>query len=409
MKSLSSCPSATTSIQSQKEINAFLEIRMAKSVQDNKSLKIVSVATDKEMEDFLRLPWRLYQDDPNWVPPILALQKDFLNPCTGPFFEFGEAQYFLAYLGGQPAGRISAHINRLHNQYHDPEDGFFGLFECVPDVAVAAALFDAATVWLSQQGKRRLIGPLNFCIYDEMGLLIEGFDTMPAIFQTYNPPYYLDLLTELGFTKVMDWYAMRITQRDIDVPRLEKRLQQILKNQKVTFTTYRPSDLKKRGREVYDLFNEAWHRNWGHVPLTDRQYKMFFHELKPLLRPELSNIILDGDKLVAFNIAIPDINPFIQKLNGRLTWWDKLGLWYEAKFQPIKKARGLVLGVLQPYQNRRLHHALIIKTYINIVKNTPCDVCDLSLIPETLGPYIKALQFYGARHYKTFRVLQRDF
>ncbi len=112
---------------------------------------------------------------------------------------------------------------------------------------------------------------------------------------------------------------------------------------------------------------------------------------------------------MAFNIAIPDINPFIKKLNGRLTWWDKLGLWYEAKFRPIKKARGLVLGVLQPYQNRRLHHALIIKTYINIVKNTPCEVCDLSLIPENLGPYIKALQFYGAHHYKTFRVLQRDF
>jgi hypothetical protein len=409
MKLQSNSSLTTTSMISKEEITPLLEISMAESAHDNKTLRIVPVVAEKDMEDFLRLPWRIYRDNPNWVPPVIAYQKNFLDPRTGPFFEFGEAQYFLAYLEGQPAGRISAHINRLHNQYHDAEDGFFGFFECVPDVGVASALFNAATDWLRQRGKSRLIGPLNFCIYDEMGLLVNGFDTMPALFQTYTPPYYLDLLTELGFSKVLDYYAMKINQRDIDVPRLEKRLQQILKGQGFTFTSYRPEDLKRRAQEVYELFNEAWHRNWSHVPLTDRQYKRFFHELQPLLRPELSNLIFDGDKLVAFNIAIPDINPFIQKLNGRLTWLDRIRLWYEAKYQPLKKARGLVLGVLQPYQNRRLHHALIIRTYINIVKNTPCEVCDLSLIPENLGPYIKALEFYGARHYKTFRVLQRNF
>ena len=159
---------------------------------------------------------------------------------------------------------------------------------------------------------------------------------------------------------------------------------------------------------MYELFNEAWNRNWGHVPVTDRQFNKFFHELKPLLRPELINLILDGDRLVAFGIAIPDINPFIKKLNGRLTWWGKLQLWYEAKYRPYKKARGLILGVLQPYQNRRLHHALIIRTYLDIVKRTPCEIFDLSLIPENLGPYIKALEFYGAHRYKTFRVFKRE-
>jgi hypothetical protein len=373
-----------------------------------RALKVVAVQDKSQMEAFLRLPWHLYRNDPNWVPPLLALQRDFLDPRTGPFFEFGEAQYFLAYHQGLPAGRISAHINRLHNQYHDPDDGFFGFFECIPNGEVASALFDAAADWLSQRGKKRLLGPLNFCIYDEMGLLVEGFDTMPAIFQTHNPPYYLDLLTQSGFTKVLDWYALKIIQRDIDVPRLEKRLQQVLRGQGLNFTTYQPAELERRAQEVYNLFNEAWHRNWGHVPVTERQFKTFFHELKPLLRPELINLILDGDKLVAFNIAIPDINPFIKKLGGRLTWWGKLQLWYEAKYRPFKKGRGLILGVLQPYQNRRLHHALIIRTYLNIVKRTPCEIFDLSLIPENLGPYIKALEFYGAHRYKTFRVLQRE-
>jgi hypothetical protein len=273
---------------------------------------------------------------------------------------------------------------------------------------VAGALFDAAAAWLSQRGKKRLIGPLNFSVYDEMGLLVEGFDTMPAIFQTHNPPYYVDLLTDLGFTKVLDWYALRITQREINVPRLERRLQQILQGQAVIFTKYNPQELERRAHEVYALFNEAWQRNWGHIPVTDRQYKRFFHDLKPLLRPELINLVLDGDCLVAFGIAIPDINPLVQQLNGRLTWWGKLRLWYEARFRAYKKARGLILGVLQPYQNRRLHHAMIIRTYLDIVKRSPCQLFDLSLIPENLGPYIKALEFYGAHRYKTFRVFTRE-
>lgn len=357
------------------------------------------------MEDFLRLPWRIYHDDPNWVPPILPLQKDFLDPKTGPFFEVGEAQYFLAYYEGRPAGRISAHINRLYNQYHDPEDGFFGFFESIQNVNVAAALFNAAADWLTQRGKKRLIGPLNFSVYDEMGLLVDGFDTMPAIFQTYNPPYYLDLFTDLGFTKVMDWYGLKISQRDIDVPRLERRLRKILQGQGMVFTKYHPKELERRAEEVYNLFNEAWSRNWGHIPVTDRQFRKLFHDLKPLLRPELINLILDGDRLVAFGIAIPDINPLVKELNGRLTWVGKLRLWYEARLKAYKKARGLILGVLQSYQNRRLHHALIIRTYLDIVQKSPCEIFDLSLIPENLGPYIKALEFYGARRYKTFRSL----
>lgn len=376
--------------------------------QPRSNLRLEAVSSPRQQEDFLRLPWRLYANDPLWVPPLLPLQRRFLDPRRGPFFEFGEARYFVAYRGSEPVGRISAHINRLHNRYHDADDGFFGFFESIPEATVAGALFEAAAGWLAERGKKRLIGPLNFCVYDEMGLLVEGFDTMPAIFQSYNPPYYQELLRELGFSKVHDWYALRIKREDVDVPRLAKTLQQVLAREHLTFTTFRPRELARRAQEVYALFNEAWTRNWGHVPLTERQFQTFLHELQPLLRPELVNLMLDGDRLVAFNVTIPDINPFIQKLNGRLRWWDGLRLWYEAKHRPFEKARGLVLGVLQPYQNRRLHHALIIRTTLNIVTQTSCQVCDLSLIPENLGPYLKVLAMFGARHYKTFRVLQRE-
>jgi len=368
---------------------------------------IIPVQTKANLEEFLKLPWRLYENDPFWVPPILSHQRRFLNPKYGPFFEIGEAQYFLAYWQGRPAGRISAHINRAYDQHHDGFTGFFGLFECIPEPAVAQALFAAAADWVRRRGKERLVGPLNFSVYDEMGLLVEGFDSLPAIFQTHNPPYYQDLLTGLGFHKVMDWLALIITNRDIDAPAMEKHLDAIMTRQSLVLRTLQPGELDRRAEEVGELFNEAWSPNWGHVPLSPGQFRDLLQELKPLLRLELVNLVLDGDRLVAFGIAIPDLNPLIQQLNGRLRLWGRLRLLYAAKYGPLRKVRALVLGVRQPYQRRRLHYAMILRTYLYLVRQTPCEACDLSLIPENLWPGVKSIESFGGRRYKTFRVFEK--
>ncbi len=150
-------------------------------------IRISPVQDAAGLEVFLRFPWRLYQQDPYWVPPLLPEQRKFLDQRRGPFFEIGEAQYFLAFRNGEPVGRISAHVNRLHDEHYGPGTGFWGFFEAVQDQAVANALFEAAAAWLRERGCHRLVGPLNFCIYDEMGLLVEGFDSLPAMFQTHNP------------------------------------------------------------------------------------------------------------------------------------------------------------------------------------------------------------------------------
>jgi hypothetical protein len=371
-------------------------------------VQVLPVQGEDALWEFLRLPWRLYRHDPCWVPPLLGPQRHFLDPRRGPFFEIGEAQYFLAWRQGRPAGRLSAHINHLYEARHDRDTGFFGFFECLPDLEVAGALFAAAADWLRPRGKKRLIGPLNFSIYDEMGLLVTGFDSPPALFQTHNPPYYQELLAALGFRKTFDWHAFKITQRDLDIPALERLLAKILQGQNLVITTFNRRELDRRAKEVYHLFNQAWSSNWGHVPLTRRQFQHLFQELKPLLRPELVNLVLDGDRLAAFSLVVPDLNPLVRKLDGRLGLGGRLRLYWAARFQPLKKARALVLGVAQPYQGRRLHHAMIIRTYLNIVQQTPCEFCDFSLVPENLHHYIKVLESFGARHYKTFRLLERD-
>jgi len=178
--------------------------------------------------------------------------------------------------------------------------------------------------------------------------------------------------------------------------------------QPLVLRTLQPGELERRAAEIGDIFNEAWERNWGHVPLSPRQFRYFIQELKPLLRPELVNLVLDGERVVAFGIAIPDINPLIQQLNGRWSLLDRLRLLYAARFGPLRQVRALVLGVRQPYQGRRLHYAIILRTYLYLARETPCEVCDLSLVPENLWPWVKTIESFGGRPYKTFRVLERE-
>ena len=375
------------------------------SVQD---VIVVPVDSERDKADFLNLPWRIQGSDPCWVPPILSEQKKILDPRKGAFFEFGEARYFLAFHQGQPAGRLSAHISRRYEARHDSETGFFGFFESVDDRRVAAALFDAAAAWLREKGKKRIQGPLSFTIYDEVGLLVEGFDTLPAFLQSHNPPYYQDLITSWGFRKAIDWYALRITNRNADFSGMKRRLDEIMTGQGLVLTSPKPRELVGRAEEVLEIFNESWDDNWGHIPLTKRQFEDVFKELRPLLRPELIDLIKDGDRIAAFIITIPDLNPSIQKLNGHLPIWSKLRLFYEAKFKPAHKVRTLLLGVSKFYQRRQLHHALILSSYIRIARLPAVELCDCSLIPEQLTFYLRTLQKYGAERYKTFRIFERE-
>jgi len=375
------------------------------STQD---ILVIPVDGEKDRTDFMRLPWQIQGNDPYWVPPVLSEQKHILDPRKGPFFEFGKAQYFLAFHNGRLAGRISAHVSRRYEERHDGETGFFGFFECVDDRRVAGALFDAAAGWLEKRGKKRFQGPLSFTIYDEVGLLVEGFDSLPAFLQSHNPPYYQDLMTSWGFRKAIDWYALRVTNLDVDFPAMQRRLDEIMNGQGLVLVSPKTRKLLGRAEEVLEIFNESWDDNWGHIPLTKRQFKDIFKELRPLLRPELIDFIMDGDRIAAFIITIPDLNPSIQKLNGRLSIWNKLQLYYEAKFKPVRKMRTLLLGVRKPYQRRRLHHALILSSYLRIARLPAVEVCDCSLIPEQLTYYLRTLEKYGAERYKTFRIFERE-
>jgi hypothetical protein len=373
------------------------------------SLVVSPLAGKAELDAFIRYAWEIYCDDPLWVPPLVPMQRDFLDPDKGPFFEFGQAQYFLARRDGRIVGRISAHINGLYEQHHDKETGFFGFFECENNRETAHALFDAAADWVRGHGKTKLHGPLSFSIYDEVGLLVEGFDSPPSMMHTHNPPYYEDLVTSWGFTKTFDWYAYKIFERPgMDRVKLAKMRDSILKRQNCSIVPIERKDFAKRAPQIKELFNDIWSKNWGHIPLTDRQFEDIFVTLQPLVRPDLESMILDGDDIVAFAVVSPDMNRSVKKFNGKFGLWQKLQLLWDCRVRPLTHCRAIIMGVAKTHQWKRLHHAIILNIIVNFLEKHPTmEYCDCSLIPESLEQWNKTLRDYGGERYKVFRLYDR--
>ena len=374
------------------------------------TVRIFPVSTKKDMQDFLDLPFRIYEDDAWWVPPIRKHLEKLLDPKQGPFFEIGQAQYFLAKKNGVVVGRISAHLNFAYEQHHDTNTGFFGFFECIDDQETANALFQAAADWVKARGKTKLHGPLSFGIYDEVGLLVEGHGHRPIVFHAYNPPYYEGLITNWGFQKAFNWYAYAF-KRPAQYP-LEKYKEMqraILEPHNLTIQEGNPKEFIARAAEVRDLFNHLWHKNWGHVPLTEKQFADFFTQLRPIVRPDLINFIIEDDKMLAFNILVPDINVTLHKTKGRLGILETARLLYDCRVRKPKGIRAFIMGVSKAHQWKRLHHALIIQNHITFLSKYPdVEYVDCSLIPESLTKWNKTLQMFGATRTRTFRLYDRE-
>ena len=374
------------------------------------TLVIAPVAGQADLDAFIRYAWEIYRDDPLWVPPLLPMQREFLDRNKGPFFEFGQAEYFLARRGDRIVGRISAQVNGLYEKHHDAGTGFFGFFECENNRETAHALFDAAAAWVRARGKTRILGPLSFSIYDEVGLLVYGYDSPPSMMQTHNPTYYEDLVTSWGFAKTFDWYAYRISWKPgMDAKKMAKMRDAILTRQKCSILPIERKDFAKRGPQIKELFNDIWSKNWGHIPLTDRQFQDIFVTLQPLVRPDLESMILDGDDIVAFSVVSPDMNRSVKKFNGKFGLWQKLQLLWDCRVRPLTHCRAIIMGVAKSHQWKRLHHAIILNIIVNFLENHPkMEYCDCSLIPESLEQWNKTLLDYGGERYKIFRLYDRN-
>jgi GNAT superfamily N-acetyltransferase len=371
-------------------------------------VEVKKVSGKRMMRDFIRFPWSagIYDNDPAWIPPLVHDQETILNPQKSYFFEIGEAQLYLAYRGNVPVGRISAHVNHLYEEKYDSNTGFFGFFESINDTEAASALFDAASAWLKTKGKSIMNGPQSFSVYDSVGFEVKGADKMPSVGLFHFAPYYPDLAEACGFTKCIDWHCFLVTKDDYASyePYLRDVRHRFMENTDVVFKTLDKRDMKRRIKEIQHIFNVAWEGNWGHLPLTERQTEMLSSELKLIAIPELAIFAEKDGKTIGFIISLPDVNPALRVLNGRLYPWRLLKFMAAAK--KTRKIRTIIMGVLPEYRGQHIDDIFYLKTIEDGIRLGYTE-SDCSLIVETNKKMIGALKPLVSDPYKTYRIYQR--
>ena len=366
---------------------------------------IAPVRSHSDRRAFIDLPFRLYRDDPYWVPPLKRDVAELLDPTRHPFHRHAQMELFLARdpLTGRVTGRIAAIRNELHLSHHDDGAGFFGFFECERSPAVAAALLDAAGEWLAARGLRVIRGPASPSLNEECGLLVHGFDGPPVVMMPFNPPWYAELLEGCGFRKAKDLLAYWLGE-DTVPERLARATELLAERNRLAI---RPLEMSRFGEEVElvrALYNSAWERNWGFVPMTEAEFTHLARQLKPVVEPALIAFVEVDGETAGFVLALPDLNRALKKMNGKLFpfGWLK-GLWHARR---IDTARVLTVGVLPAYRAKGAAELL----YVYLLKTGPrhgFTKGEFSWILEDNHAMRAALEKMGARHYKTYRLYDR--
>ena len=329
-------------------------------------LIIRSVSSKQDVNTFIRLLWKIYRNYPAWVPPLMMDRKKLMDTEKNPFYKHADAEFFLAEHDGEVVGRIAAIVNHNHNKEHNENIGFFGFFECINDQTVANALFDKAKEYLLTHGVTAMRGPANPSVNDEYGLLIEGFDLSPTVLMTYNPPYYVELIENYGFRKAKDLYAYLLDQKMIYTDRFNRAHELVKKRYNLNFRTFNIKRFAEEVEKVKAVYNNAWAKNWGAVPMTDEEMDALAADLKPIIVPELVIFAEKEGKTIGFSLALPDINvPLKYNKNGYFL----PGLYHLlTKKKKIDLVRVIVLGVLPEYLYTGAGSALFYETGVNAKK-----------------------------------------
>ena len=371
-------------------------------------IEITAVATRAERDAFIKFPWQIYRDDPAWVPPLLLERKEFLDRAKHPFFEHGDAALFLARSGGKIVGRIMASDDPNYNSLHQTSVGCFGLFECVNDSAVAAALFAAAAKWLRAKGRSEIMGPIDYSTNYVCALLIEGFEHPPTLLTSHNPPYYAALIESCGFSKVMDWYAWWFSEPEKTAVRLRRIAGRFGDKLAVSIRPVNMKDPTGESRRLREIYNQAWEKNWGFVPFTTAEFDHLTKELKPIAVPEFTLIAEIGDEPVGFILCVPDINVAFKKIDGRLTSYGlPIGLakllYYKNR---IRTARLIALGVKPEHRRSGIAEMLVLRIIEDAMIKRGF-TGELSMTLEDNHQINRFLSAIGAKRYKTYRIYRR--
>ena len=375
-------------------------------------VSIRPVRGKKDLNAFIELPYRLWSDEPQWVPPLRFERRAFLDRNKNPWFDHAEAEFFLCERDGQVVGRIGAHIDHRWDEFQGGNDGMFGFIEAEDDPEVFRTLLDTAAAWLRERGRERMLGPMDFTMNDECGLLVEGFDQPTMILEPWHPPYYGERLAEYGLDKEIDllmWelYFGRLKEGNEFHPMIHAAAEHS-RNKGVTVRNMRKRDMEAEVRRFMEVYNEAWGRNWGFVPITEDEVAFQAKNLKPILDENWAMIAeLDG-KVVGAGLTLPDINQALSRMNGRIFpfgWWHFL-----RRRSYVDRLRVFALGVLSNYQHYGVAAALYERHMETAARPDEIKGGHTGWILETNKAMNRAMEGMGGEVTKKYRIyrLQLD-
>lgn len=375
-------------------------------------IQIEKVETKKQLRQFVKTPWKVYENDPNWVPWLYFERLDFFNKKKNPFFEHAEADYFLARRDGEVAGVIAAILNHRHNEFQQENVAHFGVFEVLEDREAALALLETAEKWARRRGTERILGPMSLSTNDECGTLIEGFGLPPTVLTTYNPPYYVDFLAQAGYAKAMDLLAWHSTVDNV-LNNLPAKVERIVNRVRDRYQlTIRPINMRDWDGEIAHIkriYNSAWERNWGFVPMTDAEIEHLAQNLKMILDPELVFMVEKDGQAVGFSITLPDVNQPLRRIRPGPSL---IGSYLAAARLYLRRydtdlVRVLALGVVDKYRARGVDALLYYET-ARAAARRGYERTEASWILETNDMMNRPIQMLGGEVYKKYRIYEKE-
>jgi GNAT superfamily N-acetyltransferase len=364
------------------------------------------VASRRDLREFIELPYRLHSNSA-WVPPLRLERRLFLSRRQNAFFKHGKAQEFLARRDGRVIGRITAQYDNAFNRYHDNKWGMFGFLEFEDDPDVVPSLLEAAAAWLREQHRDHMIGPMDFTINDESGVMIEGFERPPMVKMAWHPPYYQRRCEEAGLTKVMDllMWELDISDREFMLPIIFDLAEQLEPRHGVKIRKMSRRSLRRDMDRFAEVYNEAWSDNWGFSPYSKDDLDHYAREMQLVFDPHWFMVAETQEgETVAVAITVPDINQVLAKMNGRLLpfgWWHFL-----RRRKIIDRVRVGFLGVKPSYQHTGVAAALYVE-HFNMATQTPQKWGEMGWILETNKDMNRAMEAMHGRVVRRYRVYQR--
>ncbi len=378
-------------------------------------LVITTAETAKERREFIEFQWEVYKHDPYWVPPLLSEREEFLDPQRHPFHKHAKVRYFIARRDGKIVGTIAGIINYNHNKHWNDKVGFFGLFEVLQDPEAASALLEAAETFVREEGMEAIRGPMNFSTNEECGLLVNGWDGPPKILMTYNPRYYVDYIERNGYRKAMDLLAYKTDLRALKNggvnPKVWRVMEKVKQRMEITVRPMNMRDFDAEAARFKEIYNAAWAKNWGFVPLTDEELNHEIKALKPIIDPNVIFFAEKHGKPVGAMLPLPDLNQALIRAYPRPgvpEWWTmaKFLYWWKVR-KVVTTIRAYAGGVIEEYRGRGVDAVLFGETLLAAMRQGYAEG-EISWVLESNTPMRQTAKNFGGKLYRTYRIYEKS-